>query len=356
MKISQLINHCLYNPQSGYYRTKNPLGSDGDFITAPEISSLFGEVMALYLLNIYAHDDRKFSLVEMGAGRGLWFYDICATITKLAHKNHDIAIKFLANVDFNIIEINAELQKIQQKKLSGYAINWHENFEDFLNHRRFLSDKIYFISNELFDCFAIDQYVKTAQGWQERLVDGVVFDQAAMLTYSDDRRFVLRDFDAKIHEFVIENIGEANDRRANVGAVFEYCQGARDLMESLCRALVEFGGIAVNIDYGYGLYDFGNSLQVVKNHQKIDFLQGFNSGDITAHVDFVALEKIVKHHHLNMSLITQREFLLSLGLEKRVANYQNNLHFYDYKTQLAVNRLIDPNQMGELFKVQIIWR
>lgn len=355
MKISQLINYCLYNPQSGYYRTKNPLGSDGDFITAPEISSLFGELMALYLLNIYAADGRKFSLVEMGAGRGLWFYDICVTIAKLAQKNNDIAIKFLANVDFNIIEINEELQKIQQQKLAEYPIIWHENFDDFLNHRRFSGDKIYFIANELFDCLAIDQYVKTKQGWQERLVGGIVFDQAAMLSCYDIRHFVLRDFDAKIHEFVRENIGEENDKRANVGAVFEYCAGARDLMNKLSCALVEFGGVAINIDYGYSSYDFANSLQVVKNHQKIDFLQGFNDGDITAHVDFAALEKIVKRHHLNMSLITQREFLLGLGLEERMANYQNNLHFYDYKTKLAVNRLIDPNQMGELFKVQIIW-
>lgn len=346
MKISAIIADSLYNPKTGYYLTKNPIGRENDFITAPEISQIFGEVMAIYLLYMAQNFDGKIALVEMGAGRGVWFYDILFTIHKLAENNVKIAIDFLQKTNFNIIEINSELTKIQQQKLKNYKINWFQNFAEFENNN---SIPILFISNELFDCFPIDQFIKTKDGWQERLV---VFDDKQNLS---NGRFVIRNFDKEIHQFVIKKIGEDKANKAKTGAIFEYNEKAQNLMNLLCLVIKKQGGILINFDYGYNFYEFANTLQVIKNHQKIDFFQGLGNADITALVDFVALDKIAKKYQLKTSLISQREFILNLNGAERLQNLvkENPLQKVDLTQRF--NRLIDINQMGDLFKVMIIW-
>lgn len=346
MKISDVIAKSLYNAENGYYIHKNPLGKENDFITAPEISQIFGEVMAIYLLHIAQNFDGKIALVEMGAGRGVWFCDILHSIHKLAQKNSKIAIDFLQKSNFNIIEINRELTKIQQQKLKNYNINWFQNFTEFENNN---SLPIFFISNELFDCFPIDQYVKTELGWQERLV---VFDDKQNLSIG---RFVIRNFDKKIDDFVVNQIGNYNANKAGVGAVFEYSEMAQNLMNSLCMAIKQRGGILINFDYGYNFYEFANTLQVVKNHQKIDFFQGLGNADITALVDFVALDKIAKKYQLKTSLISQREFILNLNGAERLQNLINENPAQKVDLIKRFNRLIDKNQMGDLFKAIIVW-
>lgn len=346
MKISDLVAESLYNKENGYYIHNNPLGSKNDFITAPEISQIFGEVMAIYLLNIFQNFNEEISLVEMGAGRGVWFYDILHSIHKLAQKNSKIAINFLQKTNFNIIEINQELTKIQQQKLKNYKINWYQNFLEF--NKNNLSP-IFFISNELFDCFPIDQYIKTKEGWQERLV---VFDDKQNLSRG---RFVIRNFDKKIDDFVVNQIGNYNANKAGVGAVFEYSEMAQNLMNLLCMAIKQRGGILINFDYGYNFYEFANTLQVIKNHQKIDFFQGLGNADITALVDFVALDKIAKKYQLKTSLISQREFILNLNGAERLQNLINENPAQKVDLMQRFARLVEPNQMGNLFKVHFVW-
>lgn len=318
MKISHFMHEALFNKDSGYYRTKNPIGKNADFITAPEISQVFGELLAAYILQISSTQKGKISLVEMGAGRGVLFFDILTTIKKLAEKNNEVAADFLSRATFHIIEINEVLRKIQQEKLSEFHVKWHEKFEDFLPE----AEQIFFISNELFDCFPIDQFVNTDIGWCERLID--------------QGRFVTKNFDKSIN------------LTAPFGAIFERSESAQKFMTQLCKALKVKGGIAINFDYGYAKTEFANTLQAVKNHQKTQPLENVGESDLTAHVDFGALDKIAKNLDLNSSLITQREFLISLGIEERRRKLKNQ--------DSAIDRLIAPDQMGELFKCHIIWK
>lgn len=331
------MHKALFDEDNGYYRTKNPIGKDSDFITSPEISQVFGELLAAYLLQIFSTQKGKISLVEMGAGRGVLFFDILSSIKKLAEKNNALAIDFLNRTTFHIVEINEILKKIQQNKLSSallprracddkeIEIKWHEKFEDFLQE----ADQIFFLSNELFDCFPIDQFVNTDIGWCERLIDR--------------DSFVIKNFDPKIHQLIQELAGAD----APFGAVFEYSDSAKFFMTQLSQALKTKGGIAINFDYGYFKTEFANTFQAVKNHQKTDALKTSGDTDLTAHVDFGALDKIAKNLGLNSSLITQREFLISLGIEER----RKKLPAQDS----AIDRLIAPDQMGELFKCHIIW-
>jgi len=127
-------------------------------------------------------------------------------------------------------------------------------------------------------------------------------------------------------------------------------------MIKLCKAINESGGVAINFDYGYSEYDFSNTLQAVKNHQKIAFFSGLADSDITAHVDFLALDKIVKYFGLNSSLITQEQFLLSLGAQSRVDFLVEKNPQLSREILSGFERLVGENQMGKLFKSHIFWK
>jgi NADH dehydrogenase [ubiquinone] 1 alpha subcomplex assembly factor 7 len=335
MKISRFMSEALFNPASGYYRTKNPIGKNSDFITAPEISQTFGELLAAYFLQIAATKKSKIAFVEMGAGKGTLFFDILNSIKKLAVKNIPEALDFLERSTFHIVEIGEVLREAQQKKLAEFSVAWHENFENFLaqNHNQ----EIFFLSNELFDCFPIDQFVLTEIGWRERIVGG--------------KDFALAPFSKEIHNFVEKEIAAL----APIGAVFEFSEAARNFMAQLCEALQKQGGIAINIDYGYIKNEFANTLQALKNHQKCSPLENVGEADLTALVDFAALEKITKNHSLNSSLITQAQFLQGLGIEERRKQLLIKNPEKTAEINSAIDRLIGADQMGDLFKCLIIW-
>lgn len=332
------MSEALFHPTSGYYRTKNPIGKNSDFITAPEISQVFGELLAAYFLQIASSKKSKIAFVEMGAGKGTLFRDILISIKKLAARNIPEAVDFLERTTFHIIEIGEVLREVQQNNLAEFPVMWHENFKNFLAQNQ--SRELFFLSNELFDCFPIDQFVLTEIGWRERVV---IFESSP--------RFALAPFNKKIHDFVEKEIVAL----APIGAVFEHSLEARNFMAQLCGVLKKHGGIAINIDYGYIKNEFANTLQALKNHQKCNPLENAGEADITALVDFAALEKIAKDHELNSSLITQAQFLQGLGIEERRKNLLEKNPEKTAKINSSIDRLIASDQMGNLFKCLIIW-
>lgn len=347
MKVSEFMNQALFRENTGYYKSKNPIGRDGDFITSPEISQVFGEILAAYLLQISTIKNNEIALVEMGAGAGTLFKDILHIIKKLAAKNNEIALSFLQKTSFHIIEINPVLVKRQKQNLSDFKVFWHENIEKFAKNAQ--NKEIFFISNELFDCFAIDQYVLSEIGWRERVV---IPNQ-----YSKYGQFSLAKFDKEIDNFVKSNLKKLGiePNLAPMGAVFEYSQLAHDFMNELCFLIKKQGGIAINIDYGYVKNNFINSLQAVKNHKKCDILKDVGQCDITALVDFTSLSAIIKEHNLEFSLVTQAQFLQNLGIEQRRQALLSNNPDKKEDINSAIDRLINPDKMGELFKFLIFW-
>ena len=143
MKISRFMSEALFHPASGYYRTKNPIGKNSDFITAPEISQVFGELLAAYFLQIAATKKSKIAFVEMGAGKGTLFFDILNSIKKLAAKNIPEAVDFLERATFLIIEIGEVLREVQQRNLAEFPVSWHQDFESFLAQISNLSPRLY---------------------------------------------------------------------------------------------------------------------------------------------------------------------------------------------------------------------
>lgn len=332
------MSEALFHPSRGYYRTKNPIGKNSDFITAPEISQVFGELLAAYLVQIASSRNKAIALVEMGAGKGTLFKDILNSIRGLAEKKIPQAVDFLERTTFHIVEINSVLQKVQKENLGGFEVQWYETFPEFASKNQ--RSEIFFVSNELFDCFPIDQFVKTAAGWCERMIGG------------ESAAFFLADFNQDSHDLIENEIADP----APINAVFEYSLEARNFMTQLGQSLKQHGGIGIIIDYGYIKNEFANTFQAIKNHQKCSVLENFGEADLTALVDFLALEKIAQNCDLNSSLISQGQFLVGLGIEERRKILLAHKSTEQQKEiNLAIDRLIDSNQMGELFKCLIIW-
>jgi NADH dehydrogenase [ubiquinone] 1 alpha subcomplex assembly factor 7 len=325
MTVAQFMNEALFHPLYGYYNQKNPFGRNGDFITAPEISQVFGELIGAYLAGIWAQKKQKINLVEMGAGRGTLMKDLlCANP------------EFAAQINIHIIEISPRLQEIQKENLREFKINWWENFNDFYAANSDLP--IYFIANELFDCLPINQFVKTANGWREKLVG---------LNEQGNLDYILSNYPA---DKSIDQMAAG----AGLGAVFEYSQAAENLIAELSLAIKKTGGIGIIIDYGYIKNEFKNSLQALKNHQYCDALENAGNCDITALVNFQQLKNAAQKN-TKISLVTQKEFLENLGIELRQQKLITQNPTKQTEINSAINRLTDSAQMGELFKCLIFW-
>ena len=334
ISISNFMNEALFNAKYGYYINQNPLGKQNDFITAPEISQVFGELIAAYLINLWQnnYDQNEINLVEMGAGKGTLMQDFLKTASKIPN--------FMDKISINIIEISPKLQKIQQENLKNYNIKWWGNFDDFYQKNQI--KPIFFTANELFDCFAIDQFVRLDNFWIEKLVG---------LDEKDNLTFVLAKKDQKINEA----INKLTDNLGKNGDIFEYSRSAEDFMSVLSSAIKKTSGIAILVDYGYIENKFHNSLQAIKNHKFSNILENIGQSDITSLVNFKKLAKIAENHNLQKYIVTQKEFLESLGVEiRRQKLLENKTKEEQNLINSSIDRLIDKRQMGELFKVLII--
>lgn len=344
LTIEQFMNEAMFNPKKGYYRSQNPIGKNQDFITSPEISSVFGELIAGYFLNFILQSKHKIAFVEMGAGLGTLSFDIISTffhIAKILNKEKELTEK----LTFNIVEISEELTKIQQeklRKLDQINIKHYQNFDDFLSNNK--NRQIYFVANELFDCFEIHQFSKKDNKWQEILV-GLNNNKLSL---------ILENFSQEKHNFInklaIEN--EIDLKKDEI--IFEHSFKAQDFIDKLSKSLKKQGGIALIIDYGYYNSPLKNSLQSIKSHKKQDIFSNIYHSDLTALVNFKMLEKIAKKNDLKTSLISQNQFLTSLKIREKEKNLiKNNKN--PEKISQAISRLIDKDKMGELFKCLIIW-
>lgn len=322
------MNEALFNPKFGYYTTKNPIGKKGDFITSPEISQVFGELIGVYLVNIWQNNysSQKISLVEMGAGHGTLMKDLLNFTQKIPG--------FLQNCSLNIVEISPKLKEIQQQNLKNFNIKWWKNFTDFSKENQ---QPIFFIANELLDCFPINQYLKINNCWQEKLVG----------LNNEKLDFFLAKEDQKLNQI----LDQLTKNEAKNGAIFEHSPILENFLSELFFAIKQNNGIGILIDYGFEKNEFKNTLQAVKSHQFSNILENIGQSDLTSLVNFSHLKGLAKNQQLQNWVITQKEFLESLGIEIRRQKLLENKSDSEKKLiDSSINRLISENEMGELFK------
>ncbi len=333
LSIAEFMEAALADPDFGYYMTRDPFGARGDFITAPEISQIFGELIGLWCAALWLQLDRppRVHLVELGPGRG--------TLMKDALRAAKSVPGFAESLQVHLVEMSPKLKQIQRATLenSGHHVHWHRHIEDVPMGVTFV------IANEFFDALPITQFIHTDKGWCERLV-GLNSSNEFEFSISAD---VTAPGDTGISPQLLN---------PPPGSLVEVCHAAEDIVKSLSARIQENGGAALIIDYGYLTPATGETLQAVCDHKFADVLQNPGEQDLTAHVNFSSLAHIARQTGAQVfGAISQAQFLTGMGIDARVAALTKTTtaaQTHDIKT--AAHRLIAAEQMGTLFKVMAI--
>lgn len=323
ISLARYMQECLVHPEHGYYASGDPFGAAGDFVTAPEISQVFGELIGLWLAERWDSMGRPrgMHLVELGPGRGTLMADLLRAL--------QIMPELPQSAEIHLVESNRSLRAAQARQLDAH---WHDGFESVPDGPLFI------VANEFFDALPVRQFVKTRDGWAERLV---THNQTGFsLTYGP-----AGDMPADLPRHLADT--------ARTGDVIEVCPEADRLGEAIGSRIARFGGAALIIDYGYLETAFGETLQAVRRHQPVDIFDRPGRSDLTAHVNFERLGRAIERGGaLPVGPVTQGRFLLSLGIEVRAALLARRANPRQAKDlDAAVRRLTAPDMMGELFKV-----
>ena len=327
--LDKFIEESLYNKEHGYYMKKNPFGKSGDFITAPNISVLFSEMIAVWVISFWEKLDcpKKFNLIELGAGNGEMMKVLVHTFNKFP--------KFKNSCKINILEKSELLQQIQKANIKDAKIKWLNNFNELNNF------PCIFIANEFFDALPIKQFLKKEKKWHERHVN---FTNDKKLEYMDVP-FDMKRFEKKI-KFKISY---------NQNFIEYYPLTTKYLKTIIKKIKLNNGGILI-IDYAYLEKEMKNTLQAVSKHKYCDVLKGFRNSDITYNLSFNLINKIIKKLGSCSSIsTTQNRFLTKIGIMDRAEILSKNISFSEKANiYYRIKRLIDEDQMGNLFKVMFI--
>jgi SAM-dependent MidA family methyltransferase len=324
MSIATYMGLCLTHPRHGYYKRGTAIGAEGDFITAPEISQMFGEVIGFFLVNLWQQmsQPEAFTLLELGPGRGTLMADILRVAAR--------APGFADAVDVQLFETDPGLLAEQRTRLAGYNPQWIQNF-DLAGDTPLLV-----VANEFFDALPIRQFVRGKDGWHERMVG---LERERRILGLSPTPIPATSLPAALHD-------------APAGAVYEAGLAAVELMSRLARAVARRGGAFLAIDYGYAETQPGETLQAVRRHAYADPLAFPGDTDLSAHVDFGALGEAARAAGLaTQKLAGQGDFLKNLGIIARAATLAAANPAEAGTVNAALDRLTGPTQMGNLFKV-----
>ncbi|QUS36897.1 class I SAM-dependent methyltransferase [Falsirhodobacter algicola] len=308
ISLADYMAECLLHPVHGYYTTREPFGTAGDFITAPEISQMFGELLGLCLAQHWLMSGGgPFTLAELGPGRGTLMADILRATRKVPG--------FHASADVVLVEASPRLRAIQAQRVpeARHVGSVHDMPDG----------PLWLVANEFFDALPIRQFVRDGAAWRERVV-------------GPDLRPGLS---APIALPALEaRLADTAD-----GDVVEICPQAAPIMDAIA-ARVAVGGMALIVDYG-GWQSRGDTFQAMADHAYVDPFAAPGQADLTAHVDFAALAR------LRPSYTTQGQLLTALGIAARAERLSAG---GDDRHVTAMQRLTEPGQMGELFKALAI--
>ncbi|MGI9351763.1 MAG: class I SAM-dependent methyltransferase [Rhizobiaceae bacterium] len=327
LPLAEFMHWCMADRHGGYYIANNPIGREGDFITAPEVSQMFGELIGIWTLQTWKQigSPKRFNLVEMGPGRGYLMRDLLRA-TKVSEPFQDA-------VETILVETSAQLIKEQSVTLSGLPeIKWLGSINELPELPTIV------IANEFLDVLPIRQYVKSGNNWCENCIG---IDKEGNLTW------VLGS--GSIHQQFLPNGHETEPE----GAVFETSTVRESFIGELADFIGDVSGAALFIDYGHLEPGFGDTFQALQDHTYVNPLSNPGHCDLTSHVDFAALVRCLENTNLEVHpAVTQGEFLLSMGLLERAGSLgMGKSETVQANLKSEAERLALPDQMGNLFKV-----
>lgn len=337
IKIDDMMREVLSTNKDSYYRSTKTLGEAGDFTTSPEISQLFGEIIALWAIEKWQDigSPKKLALVELGPGRGKLMQDFLR-VAKLVEN-------FYTAIEIFLYEINPFFIDSQKANLIEYnkTISWIKDIEDIPQIPTI------FIANEFFDALPIKQYLKVKSKW---------FESTLVTDPTDGRiKFSKTELSKELQGHLLSEHKNAKD-----GAVIEESIESLDIIRKLSEHIQKYTGASLIIDYGYNILSherarsqYNSTLQAIKNHQYMPVIDTLGEADLTAHVDFNALSRAAEERGVRKIVFaTQREFLIKYGIKIRLESLKKSLSWQDFSIiEKQVFRLISIGQMGELFKI-----
>ncbi len=331
LTVAEFMATALAHPRHGYYMRADPFGDAGDFVTAPEVSQMFGELIGLWLAVGWQAmgAPERVRLVEIGPGRGTLMADALRAVATLP--------ELRAAVEVHLVETSPLLRDIQRARLGAAVAAWHDDLATVPEGPMLL------VANELFDALPIHQFVRTEAGWRERMVD---IDPAG-----DGFRFVLAPNPTPTLALLPPEIADAPP-----GSVAEVSPAAIRLAHEIARRIAAFDGRALIIDYASERGALGDTLQAVRRHGRHEVLDAPGEADLSARVDFAMLARVAAEAGARaFGPVNQGDFLLALGIETRAAALAGQA---DERQRAdiaaALDRLVNPGAMGTLFKVLAI--
>lgn len=328
ISVADYMALCLFDRDDGYYTTREPFGKSGDFITAPEVSQMFGELIGVWCVGAWQAlgSPRDFILCEMGPGRGTLMSDVLRTASKLSPA-------FMAAAKMTMVELSERLTAIQQETLAAHqtGIEWCKDISEVP------SGPIILIANELFDAIPSRQYVKSNGRFVER-----------MISADADGNLLFAAGSGSIEQSLLPSVGSIEPD----GSIFEIAPARNALMHQIAERIRKERGAALLFDYGHLQPGYGDTLQALSRHKPVDTLSTPGAADITTHVDFHSLAQTARSEGCKTSAMTQGDFLIAMGLLDRAgALGQGKTPEFQEQIHIDVERLAGPDEMGTLFKV-----
>ena len=331
MDMAAYMAACLGHQEHGYYMHRAPFGRQGDFITAPDISQMFGELIGLWLAACWQAAGRPpdVHLIEAGPGRGTLMADLLRAVRTVPG--------FTTTLNVHLVETSPALTAIQQTTLADVKtpVTWHKDIAQVP------SGFCLFVANELFDALPVSQLIMTTKGWRWR---AICIDNSGALVLGHAPAQVPADqVPAWAHGAKPGDIAEVSPARCQLAA-------------SIASHIAASGGAGLIIDYGHAKPAIGDTLQAVRGHRYVPVTSRPGQSDLTAHVDFAALSQCMAGSGAALwPVITQRRFLLATGLRQRLAALTGKANGKAVEGLAgAADRLIGENAMGNLFKVLAI--
>jgi len=328
LRVDEFISYLLYEKDS-YYISKNPIGSKGDFVTSPEISQMFGEILGLYILNFWLKNIKSnFNLIELGPGKGTLLLDILR-----ATKFDD---GFNKSASIKLIEKNKKLIEIQKNKTVKYKLKdilWLKEFKT----KSKLPTIIY--SNEFFDCIPVRQFYKK-EIWYEKLIN---YNEFQDIFFFKDKKVTNKKLQNYLKKYNKTKVAEISFHRLK-------------LFNHLCSHILKNKGLIILIDYGYDSLVKNFTLQSVSSHKKTSIFENLGLQDITSLVNFGELISIAKQYNLKIvSYCTQSDFLITNGILVRKEMLKKNLPIEKKEIiEKQFYRLTDKYNMGKNYKFLIV--
>ena len=326
ISVADYMDACLHDPEGGYYARRPRLGEAGDFITAPHVSQMFGELLGLWAASVWDGLGRpvRVRLIELGPGDGTLMADILRAIRALP--------TFLAAIDVWLVETSGPLRQHQKTALSSAVvpIHWTDHLEAIPDDQ-----PVIILANEFLDCFPIRQATWTGSGWRERRIG---MDTAGKLAFVTCALPIQR-----------ADTGEEGDH-------LEWSDALADFGRRVGALIARVSGAALFIDYGRDRSGRGDTLQALRGHATEAVLENPGHADLTAHVDFPAfLVAGLAGGAMAAPILTQETFLRGLGIEARAETLAFANPGHTAKIGRQRDRLIGPDGMGELFKAACLY-